>query len=130
VVEWNYGKGEITLMRVLVCGDREWDRYEEILDKLTFLQKIHGEFTVVEGEARGADRLAREAAEQLGLPVEPHPAHWDLYGRAAGPIRNQEMLDSGIDLVVAFHSDLERSKGTRHMVTIAEKRGVDVVICL
>jgi UDP-N-acetylmuramoylalanine-D-glutamate ligase len=52
-----------------------------------------------------------------------YPAKWDLHGKSAGPIRNQQMLDTGVDLVIAFPG----GKGTAHMVSIAKKAGVKVV---
>lgn len=81
---------------------------------------------VVHGAARGADSLSGEVAEELGCTVEVYPADWLKYGKAAGPIRNKQMLDTGPDVVLAFHDDLENSKGTRHCVTEAEKRGLEV----
>ena len=64
----------------------------------------------------------------MGFRVESFPAKWDLYGRAAGPIRNQEMLDVGKpSLVVYFHSDLKDSKGTKDMVERATKSGIEVI---
>lgn len=84
---------------------------------------------VIEGEAPGADTLAREAAEYFGIPVLAFPANWQKYGRAAGPIRNTEMLNEGKpDMVVAFHNDYLHSKGTKNMVEQALKRGLKVVI--
>jgi hypothetical protein len=73
--------------------------------------------------ARGADSLAVRYAEQYKCPVEKFPALWDVHGRAAGPIRNQLMLDEGKpDLVLAFPG----GRGTAHMIDIAEKAGVEV----
>ena len=48
------------------------------------------------------------------------------YGRGAGPRRNRQMLDENpdISLVLAFHEDLGRSKGTRDMVRRSEKKGI------
>ena len=57
------------------------------------------------------------------VALECYPADWDRHGKAAGPIRNQRMIDTGVDLVVAFHDDLEHSKGTGHMVKIARLHG-------
>jgi hypothetical protein len=80
---------------------------------------------VIEGEARGADTIAREEAEKLGLTVERYPADWARYGRAAGPIRNKQMLVEGRpDFVLAFSADIERSRGTRNMVDQAIKAGL------
>jgi len=81
--------------------------------------------TVIEGEARGADTIAREEAERLGFKVLRFPAQWNTYGKAAGPIRNYEMLKQGQpDLIVAFHDDISSSKGTAHMLRCAEAAGV------
>lgn len=46
--------------------------------------------------------------------------------QAAGVIRNREMLAEGPDVVLAFHADLAKAKGTRHMVRIAREAGVPV----
>ena len=81
---------------------------------------------VVEGGAKGADSLAKKVANKLGIEVREYPAEWDKYGRAAGPIRNQEMLGEKPDLVLAFHSNIEKSKGTKNMITLARRQGVHV----
>ena len=108
-----------------MCGDRNWDDEEAIE---TFFQN-HPEITeVIEGGASGADTMARHAAEFLGIPVKEYKATWEKYGRAAGPIRNRQMLDEKPDLVVAFHHDLSKSKGTKDTVTEARKRGIPVKV--
>lgn len=48
---------------------------------------------IVHGDARGADRICGEWAAQHGIPEIKVPAPWDLYGKSAGPVRNQWMLD-------------------------------------
>jgi len=53
-------------------------------------QLVHG---LLHGGARGADRTIGRAAFQLGWPVEALPADWRRHGRAAGPIRNRELLE-------------------------------------
>lgn len=45
------------------------------------------------GGARGADTLAGEWGKRKGLPVLRVDANWDYYDKAAGPIRNQWMID-------------------------------------
>lgn len=110
-------------MRVLVCGDRNWTDPSPIMLELI---KLEGETTIVHGAARGADTLGGLAAEFLGMNVEAHPAKWQEYGRAAGPIRNQEMLDSGLDLVLAFHENISSSKGTKDMIRRAKKDGIPI----
>jgi len=112
-------------MKVLVCGDRNWTDEAPIRERLSKLPK---DTIILEGGARGADTLARHAAEYLGLKVIEFPADWKKHGRAAGPIRNREMLDQKPDLVVAFHSNLAASKGTADTVREAKKRGIPVEV--
>lgn len=68
--------------------------------------------------------MAREIAEELNIPFKPFPANWTKHGKAAGPIRNREMLDENPDLVLAFHTDIENSKGTADTLCEAEDRGI------
>lgn len=108
-------------MRVLICGDRNWDDGEVIE---IIVSGLSSDCIIVEGDARGADRLGGEAAEACGLDYDVFPANWNLHHRAAGPIRNQEMLNSGIDLAFAFHDNITESKGTKDMVKRLKKAGV------
>lgn len=117
-------------MRVLVCGSRTFDDSHLlncVLDGLhADLADWHGSMTVVQGGARGADRLAKTWANLTGsVGQEEFPADWDGLGKRAGYVRNVEMLDSGVDLVIAF-LDREMTKGTGHTVTEAKRRGLPV----
>lgn len=115
--------------RVLICGDRNWENFQLIIDTLSKIQQERGVEVVIEGEAKGADTCGKVAAERLGIPVEPHPALWRKYGLKAGPIRNREMLKDGRPtLVLAFHNYIENSKGTKDMVNTARAAGVPVHI--
>lgn len=108
-------------MNILVCGDRNWNNLEIIMRELKCLPR---NATIIHGAARGADTMAGLAAEHLGMTVKSFPAKWHKYGRSAGPIRNREMFNStDPDLVLAFHTDIEHSKGTKDMIRYAEKRG-------
>lgn len=80
--------------------------------------------TLVHGAATGADSLAAEWWGDIQeRPTEAHPADWDRHGKAAGPIRNQEMVDSGLDLCIAFPG----GRGTADMIRRCEAAGVPVV---
>ncbi len=123
--ELRYISAMSDVRRLLVCGDRKWSDYQKVLDTI---ERIMPE-VVIHGAATGADEMAGRAADALGIPVEVFPADWQKYGRAAGPIRNKQMLNEGQpDLVLAFHDDIGHSRGTKHMVTIAGEANVDVVI--
>ncbi|MBI2020165.1 DUF2493 domain-containing protein [Candidatus Daviesbacteria bacterium] len=116
-------------MRILVCGDRNW--VDKLLIKSVLRQLLSKNSIdyIIEGEARGADSLARECAEELGIKVLKFPADWKKYGKAAGPIRNQQMLKEGKpDLVLAFHDNLQNSKGTANMIKISKKAGIETEV--
>ncbi len=107
--------------RTLVCGSRNWT------DEAAIYRQLQGRArdVVIEGGAEGADTLARICAERLGLRVEEYLADWATHGRAAGPIRNQRMLDEAKpDLVMAFF--MPGSRGTVDMVRRAIKSGIPV----
>ena len=109
-------------MKLLICGDRNW-RQEAPIRKV--LERYDpSDVTVIHGDARGADRMAGRIADEMGFSVEAFPAEWEKYGRAAGPIRNRQMLKEGPDLVIAFHADIESSKGTKDMLAISTKAGI------
>ena len=107
-------------MRVLVCGGRDFQDKARVFATLDGLDPA----LVIHGGARGADALAGEWAESRGVECQVYPADWRRHGRAAGPIRNREMLEqSKPDLVVAFPGGV----GTAHMARIARAAGYRVI---
>lgn len=112
---------------MLITGDRNWTNRAAI-KRVLQQAKSAGYDTLIEGEARGADSIAKEEATRLGYIVRGFPANWAEYHRAAGYIRNQQMLDEGQpDTVVYFHKNLAESKGTADMVRRARKAGITVI---
>jgi len=113
-------------MMVLICGSRDWNNFKIIEDFILTLPK---DTIIVEGDCKGADKISGYLGRQHGYRVIPVTAQWEKYGDAAGPIRNQEMLDLyKPELVVAFHNDIENSRGTKDMVTRATRVGIEVKI--
>ncbi len=113
--------------RILVTGDRNWDDWLLILTELANFPRKRT--MVIEGGAHGADLYAKWIAEALfgEDSVEEYPANWNQFGKAAGPIRNQQMIDEGFPTtVLAFHSNLIASRGTRDMIKRALKVGLPV----
>jgi hypothetical protein len=112
-------------MRLLICGSRSWQDGDSIRDKLLELRPtlvIHGHHW------SGADFIADAICHELGIPVLPFPARWRDAGRAAGPLRNQRMIDEGKpDQVLAFHS-LKKSRGTADLIRRATKAGIPTKI--
>jgi hypothetical protein len=115
-------------MKVLVCGSRDmpWHFLDLVIQTLRALEPRPT--VVIEGEARGADTLGKVAAIYDGIEVQKFPADWKTYGKKAGHIRNQQMLDQNPDLVIAFHPHTGITPGTRDMVTRAQAKGTPVQI--
>lgn len=116
-------------MRILVTGSRYWTDKQKIKDSILAqvgpLDEPIATY-IVHGGANGADSLAGEVARECGFREVVFRADWKRWGRAAGPMRNAEMLDrSDPDVVLAF--PIGKSSGTRHMMRIAGKNGYTVI---
>lgn len=108
---------------VLVCGGRDYSDRERLATELLKLHAATPIKTLVNGGAKGADALAASWALFHGIQVKTFHADWNTHGRAAGPIRNQKMLDVAMpDLVIAFPG----GRGTADMVGRAKKQGFEV----
>ncbi len=106
-------------MRVLVCGGRDFNDADLVARTLDAEAITH----VIQGGARGADRLGYDWARKRKVPVSTFNADWQRFGPKAGPLRNQQMLDEGKpDLVIAFPG----GRGTADMVRRALAAGVPV----
>lgn len=126
---------------VLVFGGRD---YADKAALYRTLDDIHARRTItciVEGEASGADRLARQWAESRGVDVDPYPADWNnidrpgavvrrnsrgqLYDAAAGHIRNELMLRLGRP---SFAVGFPGGKGTRDMTKRCWQYGLEPLL--
>lgn len=112
-------------MKVLVCGDRNWTNWAVIYRRMVEIPSPY----IIEGHARGADLISYHLRRGFEWPGESHAAEWGRYGRAAGPIRNAKQMREGKpDLVIAFHNNIENSKGTGDMVRRAKAAGIPVEV--
>ena len=111
-------------MRLLVCGGRDFgdrQRAYRILDQLARMHQID---VLIEGDARGADRIAGYWARVRKIDNLKFRADWATHGKAAGAIRNQRMLDEGKpDMVLAFPG----GRGTADMVRRARAAGIAIL---
>ena len=108
-----------TSMRVIVCGGRYYSDRRAVAHALLRLPQ---DATLVHGACQGADRLAASTWESWGGRTEAHKPAWDDHGGAAGPLRNQEMVDAKADLLIAFPG----GKGTADCVKRARKAQIPV----
>lgn len=109
--------------RVLVTGSRTWTNVAAIEQALRMLAVRLPGATLVSGACpTGADAIAEQAWNAIGLPVERHPADWDQYGKLAGFIRNTRMVALGADVCVAFIAG--NSRGASMTAGLAERAGI------
>lgn len=124
-------------IRVLVCGGRKYNNNKKVYEILDLIKSLcdantisdisvgQNKLVIIQGGAKGADRLASLWARDRNVEQEEYPADWDAYGNAAGFIRNSLMLKSGKpDMVIAFPGNT----GTKMMISLAQKAGIPVEI--
>lgn len=115
----------VNKLRLLVCGSRDWENKDLIKQEILELQKQYEIEVIIHGACRGADLMSGQVAKELGIPMQQYPANWSLHGKSAGPKRNQQMIDEGNpNFVLAFHDDIDESKGTKDMVLRAQKHNI------
>jgi hypothetical protein len=121
----------MTTHAFIICGSREW-RTRYAIDRLMI--ELPDGALIIHGDCdRGADEMADESATvHPDLTILKMPAQWDAHGKSAGPRRNESMLRVLKELrhcgyEVAVHAfPLGESRGTRHMMRIAEATGITV----
>ena len=107
--------------RLVVAGSRDINDYTRLSKELD--QHLIGmsNVTIISGTAKGADQLGERYAAEHGLKIERFPADWEKYHKSAGPIRNQQMVETA-DAVIAFWD--QESAGTKNLIECAHKANV------
>lgn len=110
------------MIRLIIAGSRaftDYNRLAEAMDRLT--ANVTEPITVLSGTAKGADTLGERWAKAHGHAIERHPAHWEAFGKAAGPIRNKAMAAIATHCVVFWDT---KSRGAKSMIDIAQEIGL------
>lgn len=121
------------MRRLLIAGSRGAHMSMEAIDSV-FASLMNGfpdvdePLIVVTGGARGADTYGDDWARAKGHISEIHKADWDKYGKRAGYIRNQEMVDSGINFAIIFWDG--KSRGTANTMKLLRDSSIDHVIVI
>lgn len=111
-------------MRVIVAGSRDFT--DPLFFEVVSYAVTKSGFDITElvcGMAKGIDTHGYKWAEDKRIPVKEFPANWQLYGKAAGPIRNNEMAIYGDALILIWDGE---SKGSYNMRTEALRLGLPV----
>lgn len=121
--EWLRDQIKSRLFRIIVAGGREFADYDYLASTMGAVTANLDHFIVIHGDCRGADKLAGRWTTEHGHKCVPCPAEWDLFGKAAGPRRN-ELMAQNADALVAFWDG--KSTGTSGMIKLAETYGLKV----
>ena len=116
-------------IRIIIAGGRKFNDYEMLKRiMLKFIIGLHNhidfhDIEIISGNANGADKLGERFAKEYNHNLKIMSAQWDLHGKSAGYIRNNEMLvyakEADHSVLVAFWDS--KSKGTKNMIDIAKK---------
>ncbi len=120
------GKNTGGIMKLIVAGSRRITDYNVVKEAIDGLvAQGMAITTIIEGTARGVDRLASRYAQEHALENIRVPAEWKLYQRGAGIQRNRRMAEMG-DAMLALWDG--RSRGTMNMIQIAKSLGLPVTV--
>ncbi len=113
------------MLRILCCGSRKWNNPQMIYEVLA---ELPSDSTIIHGNESGVDAYVKEAAIRLGLNrVEFATTDDDKKGADPDiPTRAIQMLDKNPDLVIAFHRNLDQSKGTVKILKEAKSRHIPI----
>lgn len=121
-------------MIVIVTGSRNWTNKALFVEYLLEVEKCNEPIgLIVHGDAKGADELAEEFANDNNICSVTFRAEWYLLGKKAGPARNQRMLEWCLENdwnipVVCVAYPAPDSKGTRDMIRRCKKEGVKTYV--
>lgn len=108
-------------MKLIVAGGRNYVFTDSNFDDLEALCNTFSVTEIITGGASGADYWGKLFAEEMGIHNHEMPAQWDVFGPAAGPIRNKYMAKRA-DAVVLFPG----GKGTASMLKEASLAEIKV----
>ena len=110
-------------MKLAIVGSRNFTDYKRLS---RIIDEVKGEITlIISGGARGADTLAERYAKEKAIPYLIFPANWDRYGKGAGILRNQDIVDNA-EAMIAFLAP--ESRGTRDSIKRAQAEHIPVHI--
>ena len=110
--------------RMIIAGSRTIVS-EEVIDKIPEICVLYNvrPKTILSGAAKGVDKLGEKWAAKMKLPVELYPAKWDIFGKAAGHMRNNDMASLAGVLFLVWDG---KSPGSKQMKSAALRRNLIV----
>lgn len=109
-------------MKIVIAGSRNLEKKQKVVYhciKYALAMLQFEPIEIVSGTAVGVDKWGEWYAKQHGINIKRFPADWTKHGRAAGPIRNNEMADYCDAGIVIINNE---STGSNHMFSALVER--------
>lgn len=104
-------------IKLIIAGGRDFSDYNLLqIETQRFLVENNfnpSQVTIISGKAKGADSLGEQFAEKYNFPIATFIADWNLHGKAAGPIRNEEMAKMATHAIIFWDG---QSRGSKNMI--------------
>ena len=111
-------------MITIIAGTRTINNYRLLKHEITKAEKDGIEITeVVSGGCMGVDELGEKYARVMEIPLHVFHAEWRTRGKAAGPIRNSQMVEFADALIAIWDG---KSPGTRNIIKQARAAGLKI----
>ncbi len=116
------------MIKIAIIGSRDYDDFEHVeIIMQELCNKFQDDLVIVSGGARGIDKKAEEVSELLEIDFHCYRAKWKKYGKKAGIIRNEKLINHS-DAVIAFWDG--ESKGTLNSIKYAQKNEMPILIIM
>ncbi len=113
-------------MKIIIAGSRTFTDYKKLTEVCNHILQDQTNIEIVSGAYyKGADKLGEQYAKEKGYKLTQFPADWKSYGRAAGPLRNEQMANYA-DALIAFWDG--KSKGTKHMIEQSKSYNLKIIV--
>ena len=113
-------------MKVIIAGSRGITNPTH-LDIAVLMAKDMGikPTEIVSGGAVGVDKMGEHIATLNNIPIKQFLPDRKRHGKAAGPIRNKQMVDYADALIAVWDG---KSKGTLSTIQYAQEKGIQICV--
>lgn len=116
-------------MILIVAGSRHLRPSSALLSQ--YLKLINFSFeadSIISGGAPGVDSCIAMYCLDRGIPFNEYQAYWKEHGKAAGPIRNKVMAETGDELLLIWDGESPGSKNMKEQMLKLGKHVHEVII--
>lgn len=113
------------MCKCIIAGSRDGVTYKDVLRAIDICPWASDITEVVSGKALGADTFGEQWANENGIPIKEFYADWKNLFKKAGILRNEDMGNYADALIAIWDGS---SKGTKHMIDYAIKKGLKVFV--